>query len=1655
PPAPFISDKKGEASNEWIRLALKRMMRYGAENGFDKISWTTAKQQIDRWETNLRKNVDKIHWQRINFDSQDESSDVVKINTFKEGENTGSMTVPLEGETKIEGKKVTLDRLLGKSMANKIRASKDRTGTFEGDNSIGGGVHKYIYDNAMPSIARKLGRAFRAKVSQTELIVDKLPMPTKIVKEIKQLSNRNTELGSELERIKKDIKISLEERVEKAYPLSEELINNDDKIKELRNKYTKVFGGYTQPSIDITDKMRESVMLGQPLFQRTNFTPDTEKVQQHSTIAKMKSHTDYDRAKNHEDSLAGKRLVRDLIKKDKINSLKDALGEEVIVVGVLAEEKHGLNTIPSEMEEYVSELTGWEINEDIIQSNKVEHTGTKHIDRLFSQAEFEGNVKAGKQYVIMDDVIGSGSTLLNLKGYIENNGGIVKQVIVLGAGMFKSKMQPRAETIKTLEEKFSGNELQSVLDSIYGKGTQKEQISESEARTIRDNAGYTLNRIRKSESTSKDSEGQKAVERVQQSQSDKTSLNTPKFQKADQNRPDFINQMAEIYNELGRPNKPEFIQALKDGGWSKKHIKKASMLYTQLKEKGIVEEGVVTPLEKEITKLEEAETTAIKDIEDAKWRSDEQKEARKTRDAIHQRIKDLIAGHRIGGKEKKLELRKLKMMIRNYAKTHLPKYEITRGQIKPVLTALTNVKNERQLLAVFSRIDQIADKVYKKQLNRKILKTLKSVKMKKVSGKLIGKLTADDQDVVEQIRKIVKMTSAEAEEEKELIVSLAIKENTEPEGKQGVRWNLLELFGGLNTKSVDQLSDALLNLQSIIETGKTLRSIEEQVRKEKNKLMIKKTVKVTTGGKEVHGKMLRRTEGRDDSSMYNKVWNGLRGMNSKLQSWETLLDILSFNDKDSAPYQSFLNKKFGKDLREADLSEQEGVRLKEAILTENAERIFGAKGKALEKILNQNEEIVAMDIQVLKEIVPERFHKYKDLPKSSIKLSQNELAQYWMWMQDPKLTETFKLMGFTKETTRQIEKVLDPKVKEYAEFLLDEFYPAYYPEINTVYRQMFYVNLSNNPKYSHLSREHYGKDTDMAETLDSTSPLASAYSGHLIARVDSTKPLQPTDMLRNVYQHIFQMEHFISHAQAIRQIRAVFNSPEVRSAIEEMYGVQILQTFDRFVEDIARGGIDSKLIWKTADTAIRHFVKAKIGLKPVIFLKQLASTPANMAEIPVHAFVGGMGSFFINPKKVFNTLYDSETVQGSRLVKSRGKGYSRDVRSLLMKSTTKRLSASKGFRDYIMALAKTGDISAILMGGWSVYQYHYKQQTEAGKTEKEAHVFAIEKFDASAEKWQQSGQIKNLSEFQRGGSVMKLYTMFLNSPIQYFQQGEAGLRNLVAGRGSKTENIKRTFIAWGLMPYIFYSIGMGMFAMTPGDDDKFWKRMATAWTKGIPIVGNFIEWWALRRAWHFSLTPLTSGVEDLGRAGKAIGDLIEAELQDEELTQKQVIKMADDILDAMGTVVGFPYEGISGVAEGIAETVTGKADKPIQRSLGYSNYSLYGTNHPKSLILIKAIEHNKGEGAYLSDLRSYYKGNGKTDRYIDMQRKKDKKIYQIRKKYGFKDSRINDLLKADNEKKIKLLSRMQKTMTKQEYQNQKRALVRYKVISEDVSNMRR
>jgi hypothetical protein len=59
PRAPFVTNTKA-----WSFLVAKRMLKYAADKGYDGVTWTTGRQQVDRYAAGLRKEADEIAWEK-------------------------------------------------------------------------------------------------------------------------------------------------------------------------------------------------------------------------------------------------------------------------------------------------------------------------------------------------------------------------------------------------------------------------------------------------------------------------------------------------------------------------------------------------------------------------------------------------------------------------------------------------------------------------------------------------------------------------------------------------------------------------------------------------------------------------------------------------------------------------------------------------------------------------------------------------------------------------------------------------------------------------------------------------------------------------------------------------------------------------------------------------------------------------------------------------------------------------------------------------------------------------------------------------------------------------------------------------------------------------------------------------------------------------------------------------------------------------------------------------------------------------------------------------------------------------------------------------------------------------------------------------------
>ena len=219
PDAPF--DKN------WHELALKRMLRYAAENGYDKVAWTTGMQQVKRYDSMIQGVVKNV---RSGISPDGKRHTIISMtqseNIYLDHDSEGNITkVSGSGDTSLVNNAKTLEEVVGKDLAEKILAQtkmgSENVVTYEGDDiTIGNKGMQGFYDQMLPKFMSKYGKKWGAKVGDVEL----------------------PQLGK------------------------------DDRIMH---------------SIDVTPEMKESVMQGQPMFMKDKQTgePGTEMDSEEAKLA--------------------------------------------------------------------------------------------------------------------------------------------------------------------------------------------------------------------------------------------------------------------------------------------------------------------------------------------------------------------------------------------------------------------------------------------------------------------------------------------------------------------------------------------------------------------------------------------------------------------------------------------------------------------------------------------------------------------------------------------------------------------------------------------------------------------------------------------------------------------------------------------------------------------------------------------------------------------------------------------------------------------------------------------------------------------------------------------------------------------------------------------------------------------------------------------------------------------------------------------------------------------------------------------------------------------------------------------------------------------------------------------------------------------------
>jgi hypothetical protein len=153
PDAPF--------KKNWHELAMKRLLNYAADNGYDSIAITPGAEQANRF--GLEKHIQKLHY----------NADIKRLRAF----NHSGREVLSKDMTPEE-----LSKNIGEELANKLLQQPSEFGVHtlaDQDIKVGGEGMKGFYDKILPDYLNTFGKPYGAQVGQIDAVMSN-PTPEQV-----------------------------------------------------------------------------------------------------------------------------------------------------------------------------------------------------------------------------------------------------------------------------------------------------------------------------------------------------------------------------------------------------------------------------------------------------------------------------------------------------------------------------------------------------------------------------------------------------------------------------------------------------------------------------------------------------------------------------------------------------------------------------------------------------------------------------------------------------------------------------------------------------------------------------------------------------------------------------------------------------------------------------------------------------------------------------------------------------------------------------------------------------------------------------------------------------------------------------------------------------------------------------------------------------------------------------------------------------------------------------------------------------------------------------------------------------------------------------------------------------------------------------------
>lgn len=585
--------------------------------------------------------------------------------------------------------------------------------------------------------------------------------------------------------------------------------------------------------------------------------------------------------------------------------------------------------------------------------------------------------------------------------------------------------------------------------------------------------------------------------------------------------------------------------------------------------------------------------------------------------------------------------------------------------------------------------------------------------------------------------------------------------------------------------------------------------------------------------------------------------------------------------------------------------------------------------------------------------------------------SQNQMYYHYNQYKDPSNHPSYETKWDNpSDVMKQIEEKLDPKVKEWADWQVNEFFPSVYEQYNEVYRAIYNTNMPWNEFYAGRIFREGTEDIDVDLTgLSSKKFQNSLTNASTKARVKNKQKIRDMDGNNALLSYVSDMEYFRSYAENMRDVSRIFSQKDglVKKAITATTNKD---TYDvLFSQDASKPGMLAKIMNRgfnmrgsenqVMDTMTRNFVVSRLGLNPTIFLKQMTSALAfadyigyrNWTKYGLKELTNGVAGFNSTWKELYDNSVELQNRYDTKDFTKVLESYSKEDQDILSGN----VSMGK-FMDFMMYLVKQGDKGGVMgsIPNYSYYKDQYKKKNPKA-TNQEVIDYAVKKVEQEVKSTQQDQDIQNKDFYQTGNWYQRWLSMFQSSSRALLRKEIMATRNLYrklskwdkeAGTGTRRQNIRMFMTYHVVLPMFFQYIALGLPGLLTDMDKEDKEALVMAAILGnlnsLFVIGQIFNTaidYIKKNPWAGDATDLpvlelANGIfEDINRLNEA---------KKEATKQKYRMKLLGSILD-LGGIPGSQanklYQNYKALTENDFKTADDYKDATA-RLLGYSDYQI-------------------------------------------------------------------------------------------------------------------